>query len=319
MLAGMILMAAAVVGGEWTEGNVRFETGSGTINGIVSAKPSGAYGSKIVAAYELLRHTGETGPIKKDWLEFDRQMQQATSNRCDRAMTDDNFTCACWRLLEARMMCELETAYRGRLPLDPKYVPMNLAAAKFMRERYVKDGMLAKPLRGQALPSAFALYLGIVDDRKATADGLKAALESSSLPSLGAFEWRVVLDALAWNGKADVAYGLLLKHPRGIDSGAAHSWLWRTAAGIASDPTVLRKTGFRNIIMAPKSDRRLGFVKAEYKSAAGVIKSAWRYEGGKWIWDFTVPRNSTASVTLPGQILTRHYDGGDHHIELNLD
>ena len=89
----------------------------------------------------------------------------------------------------------------------------------------------------------------------------------------------------------------------------------RNAAGIASDPTFV---GFRNVIMAPKPDRRLGFVKAEYKSVAGVIKSAWRYEGGKWIWDFTVPRNSTASVTIPGQRFTRHYDSGDHHIEIEI-
>ena len=316
MLAGMILMAAAVVGGEWTEGNVRFETGCDAVNRIVSSKPSGVYSARIVAAYELRRHTGEAGRIKDEWPEFDRQVQQAASNRCDRAMTDDEFTGACWWLFEARLMCELEAAYLGRSPFDPKYVPMNLAAAKFMRERYVKDGMLAKPLRGQVFPSAFALYLGIVDERKATADGLKAALESGKLPLLGAFEWRIVLDALARNGKADTAYGLLLKHSGGIDSGAALSWLWRTAAGIASDPT---RRGFRNVIMTPKPDRRLGFVKAEYKSVAGVIKSAWRYEGGKWIWDFTVPRNSTAAVTLPGQSFTRHYDGGNHHIELNLD
>ena len=98
----------------------------------------------------------------------------------------------------------------------------------------------------------------------------------------------------AVNGMADAAYGLLLEDDA-VDRGAAISWLWRNAAGIASDPTC---AGFRNIIMAPVPDRRLGFVRAEYKSPAGVVKSAWRYEDGKWIWDFTVPR-STPAIAAP--------------------
>ena len=67
--------------------------------------------------------------------------------------------------------------------------------------------------------------------------------------------------------------------------------------------------------MAPKPDRRLGYVKAEYKSAAGLIKSAWRYEGEKWIWDFSIPVNTTASVTLPGETVVKSYPAGSYHIE----
>ena len=53
--------------------------------------------------------------------------------------------------------------------------------------------------------------------------------------------------------------------------------------------------------MRPIPDKRLGHVTAEYNSAAGVIKSAWRYEGEQWIWDFTIPEGSTATVTLQGE------------------
>ena len=315
-------MAAAVVGGEWTDGAVRFETGSDAVNRLVSTKPSGAYGSKVAAAYERLQHSGRPEQVKKEWESLCGQVELASSNRCDRAVTDDAFLGACWWLLESRMLIEIEQAVIGQIGrmtfFYPKGVKMGLDAKAYLRERYVADGMLAKPLSGQALPSAFALYLGIVDGKGAesAADGLKAALEAGPIPRIGAFEWRIVLDALSWYGKADAAYGLLLKRPDGIDNGAALSFLWRTAAGIASDPT---NPGFRNVIMAPRPDRRLGFVKAEYKSAAGLIKSAWRYEGKKWIWDFTVPRKSTASVTLPGESFARHYDAGDHHVELEVD
>ena len=327
MFAGIVLLAAAVVGGEWTQGTVRFETGSEAVNRIVAVRPSGEYGSKVIETYEQLRHTGKSADAKRDWQSLYDQVEKAASNRCDKAVSEDEFIGACHWLLETRMMLEIGPAVEGRWAYHKKYVPMNLAAVAYIRERFIgADGMLKPPYRGQALPSAFALYLGLVDGTAqssivpyhlgespavgATARELKAALGAK--PSLGAFGWKVTLDALSQNGMADVAYGLLMDDDA-VDRGAAISWLWRTAAGIASDPTC---AGFRNILMAPVPDRRLGFVRAEYKSPAGVVKSAWRYEGDKWIWDFTVPAKLTASVTLPGQRLTRHYDGGDHHVEL---
>ena len=66
--------------------------------------------------------------------------------------------------------------------------------------------------------------------------------------------------------------------------------------------------------MRPISDKRLGFVKAEYNSAAGLIKSAWHYEGDQWIWEFTIPEGATASVTLPGDSESKHYESGTYTI-----
>ena len=56
------------------------------------------------------------------------------------------------------------------------------------------------------------------------------------------------------------------------------------------------------------------FLKAEYKSAAGLIKSEWKYEGDQWIWDFTIPEGATASVTLPGETEAREYMAGTYQI-----
>lgn len=94
--------------------------------------------------------------------------------------------------------------------------------------------------------------------------------------------------------------------------GAVLAWMYKTAAGIAPDSSA---PGFRRIIMAPKPDRRLGFVKAEYKSAAGLIKSAWRYEGGSWVWKFTIPANTTALVTVPGGE-PKVYSEGTHEVSV---
>ena len=103
--------------------------------------------------------------------------------------------------------------------------------------------------------------------------------------------------------------------PQGMNSfnhyayGVVCEWIWETVAGISSD---VAQPGFKHIIMKPVPDKRLGFVKAEYKSAAGVIKSEWKYEGDKWIWNFTIPEGATASVTLPGETEAKEYNAGSY-------
>ena len=98
--------------------------------------------------------------------------------------------------------------------------------------------------------------------------------------------------------------------------GCVCEWIWETVAGISCDAS---NPGFKHIIMRPIPDKRLGFVNAEYNSAAGPIKSAWRYEGEKWIWEFTNPDGATASVTLPGASEAKHYESGRYKESLELE
>ena len=55
-------------------------------------------------------------------------------------------------------------------------------------------------------------------------------------------------------------------------------------------------------------------MKAEYRTQFGLVKSAWRYDGDTWIWDFTVPAGATATVVTPdGKTETR--GPGDHQVK----
>ena len=105
--------------------------------------------------------------------------------------------------------------------------------------------------------------------------------------------------------------------PRGMNSfnhyayGVVCEWMWETMAGIAAD---VEQPGFKRIIMKPIPDKRLGFVDAEYKSAAGIIKSNWKYDGDKWIWKFTVPEGAVAEVTLPGETDSKEYVAGTYTV-----
>ena len=157
----------------------------------------------------------------------------------------------------------------------------------------------------------------------------------------------ILMATLTENGMVDIAYELLFQRknpswlysvdngattiwerwnsymldkgmgPRGMNSfnhyayGCVCEWIWETVAGIASDPAA---PGFKHIIMKPIPDQRLGSLTAEYNSAAGVIKSAWRYEGEQWIWEFTIPEGATATVTLPGESESQTYGAGSHKV-----
>ena len=161
----------------------------------------------------------------------------------------------------------------------------------------------------------------------------------------------ILMETLTENGMADIAYELLFQRknpswlysidngattiwerwnsymadkgmgPRGMNSfnhyayGVVCSWLWKCVAGIAADPA---KPGFQHIIMRPVPDKRLGKVSAEYQSAAGLIKSAWHYDGDRWTWRFTIPKGATATVTLPGETQGKEYRSGSHKVSLRL-
>ena len=105
--------------------------------------------------------------------------------------------------------------------------------------------------------------------------------------------------------------------PRGMNSfnhyayGCVCEWIWETVAGIAADSKV---PGFKHIIMSPVPDKRLGFLKAEYKSVAGTIKSEWKYQGDTWIWKFTIPTGTTATVILPGETTSKEYSAGSYTV-----
>lgn len=49
-------------------------------------------------------------------------------------------------------------------------------------------------------------------------------------------------------------------------------------------------------------------------AAAGLIKSAWKYEGDTWIWEFTIPKGVTATVTLPGEMKSKEYRSGTYKV-----
>ena len=252
--------------------------------------------------------------------------------------------------MDAAMMRDMAAA-TGRD--TGKYEDMSARAKTHLTETYMdEDGNFKiEVFNTMQTPALFALKNSLVEGQakenliRRLRDNFK---EHGDCLQTGFLGTSILMGTLTDNGMADIAYTLLFQRknpswlysidngattiwerwnsytfengmgPKGMNSfnhyayGCVCEWLWETAAGIASDPS---DPGFRHIIMKPVPDRRLGSVEAEYKSASGLVRSAWRYDADRWIWDFTIPEGATASVTLPGETVSRHYTSGTYRIE----
>ena len=288
-----------------------------------------------------------------DWLSFER-FQPCNAdwrgNPPKEALFYWDYLGACYWLWDARLMSEMASA-TGRAADAVRYAGIANEAKAHILGRFVgADGLLSPVFRNLQTACLFALKFDLVEGeaRKAVAAILRRSIaDHDGCNMTGFLGTSILMDTLTENGMADVAYALLFnrKFPSWLYSvdqgattiwerwnsytkekgfgpvsmnsfnhyayGAVLAWIYKTAAGIAADP---KNPGFRNIIMAPKPDRRLGFVKAEYKSAAGLIRSHWHYDGDIWVWEFTIPDGATADVTLSGESAARRYGSGTHVI-----
>ena len=237
-----------------------------------------------------------------------------------------NYLGACYWAIDAGLMLDMAAA-TGR---DTAYFQTILDEARaYLKEQFLAaDGSFKEEiLNTMQTPALFALKTGIVEGeaRDATIARLRKNFEDhGNCLQTGFLGTSILMSTLTdnvdngattiwerWNSyMLESGMG-----PKGMNSfnhyayGCVCEWLWETAAGIASDPAC---PGFAHIIMKPVPDKRLGYVEAEYKSAAGLIKSAWKYEGDNWTWTVTVPEGAVATITLPGEDLAEDYDGGTY-------
>ncbi|HEY3370798.1 MAG TPA: glycoside hydrolase family 78 protein [Prolixibacteraceae bacterium] len=78
--------------------------------------------------------------------------------------------------------------------------------------------------------------------------------------------------------------------------GAIGEWLYRYVAGMDIDPLV---PGYKHILLAPHAGGGLTNADAEFTSLYGKVKSAWKIDGNDFVYNVTVPSNTTATVSLP--------------------
>ncbi|MGQ9903476.1 MAG: alpha-L-rhamnosidase C-terminal domain-containing protein [Anaerolineae bacterium] len=92
--------------------------------------------------------------------------------------------------------------------------------------------------------------------------------------------------------------------------GAIGDWLYRVVAGIDTDP---HEPGCKHILLRPQTGSGLTHARAALHSPYGLIVSAWRIEDDRFAWDVTIPPNTRAILTLPGQSQSREIESGTYH------
>ena len=281
---------------------------------------------------------------------FKKHLKPNSKEKLPEAINYWNFLSACYWVIDAEYMADMAKV-TGRCP--NRYLDMANEAKAYIKENFINaDGSFRAPmLNTMQTPALFALKVGAVEGeakKDLVARLRKNFEEHGNCLQTGFLGTSILMGTLTENGMVDLAYELLFqrKNPswlysvdngattiwerwdsytieKGVGKGGMNSfnhyaygcvceWIWETVAGISSD---ISAPGFKHIVMKPVPDKRLGFVKAEYNSSAGLIKSAWRYEGDKWIWEFTIPEGATASVTLPGENEATLYQSGSYKIE----
>ena len=78
--------------------------------------------------------------------------------------------------------------------------------------------------------------------------------------------------------------------------GSIVEWMFRDMLGI--NPAE-EAPGFKRFTLAPKPDYQIGSARATLDSAAGLIESEWKIEGGRLRFRFVVPFDTKAEIVLP--------------------
>jgi alpha-L-rhamnosidase len=77
--------------------------------------------------------------------------------------------------------------------------------------------------------------------------------------------------------------------------GSVGQWMYEYMLGIKRDEN---SPAFKHFYIEPVVSKELEYAQGSYKSMYGEIKSSWKIEGNEIIYDFTIPANTTATVSL---------------------
>lgn len=78
--------------------------------------------------------------------------------------------------------------------------------------------------------------------------------------------------------------------------GAIGDWMYRVMTGIDTEESA---PGYKGIVIKPHLNGRFTFASSEYNTLYGLIKSSWKTEGNKNVFEISIPGNTTATLHLP--------------------
>jgi len=89
--------------------------------------------------------------------------------------------------------------------------------------------------------------------------------------------------------------------------GSVGEWVWRDLVGLNPDEG---SPGYKHFMIRPRPGEGLTWIKGSYESIYGTIVCNWRIEQGQFNLDLTVPPNTTATVYLPTDEMSKVFENG---------
>lgn len=89
--------------------------------------------------------------------------------------------------------------------------------------------------------------------------------------------------------------------------GSVGEWIYRQLAGIDQAQS---SVAYREIVFEPILSERLDYVRAEFESPRGLVRSGWSRSGSDFLIEVSVPPGSTGEVRIRGEI--SHVGPGNH-------
>ena len=234
--------------------------------------------------------------------------------------------------MTAEMMSQMAIAI-GKTEEAVKYSELRKKIQAVFQEKFISsDGKIGS---GSQTSYVIALHTGMVPEslKKVAVEKLVEAIEAKDWHlSTGFLGTPYLLFALSENGRADVAYRLLLNETypswgymikKGATTwwerwnsdtsdptmnshnhyafGSVVEWVYRSMAGINTDP---ERPGFKNVIISPIFDRsgKITQAKGKYDSVYGEIVSEWVANSDNTATlKIKIPANTTAKIVLPAE------------------
>ena len=78
--------------------------------------------------------------------------------------------------------------------------------------------------------------------------------------------------------------------------GVVTEWYYRWLGGIRPDP---ENPGFKEFTLNPSTPNGLNYVNSNYHSPHGKVVSNWKKQGNGYIYEFQIPKGTTANVSIP--------------------
>jgi alpha-L-rhamnosidase len=352
--AGSYNADIAAFGHKWLQDVVDDQTEEGAFPNTAPAMPGpdglnvGAPGwgdASVIVPWTAWQQFGDKGlvadmwPAMETWLDV---IQDANPNFLRQNKNGSDFgdwlapgsetpkalvATAYWALI-AQMMRDMAVAIDR--PADARaYADLYEKIRSAFEEEYVQqDGRIGN---GSQTSYVLALQMKLVPEslRKIAVNNLIKDIEMHGWHlTTGFLGTPHLLFVLADNGRADVAYRLLLNETypswgymlsKGATTwwerwngdsgesamnsfnhyafGSVVAWMYRYVAGIDTAPDA---PGFRRIVIHPRVDARMTAASGDYDSVYGRIATAWTSPvGGPFTMKVRIPANTTADVYLP--------------------